>query len=413
MNILFLNTTYLCGGAEKVTNQIFDGMRVRGHQVYEIVSYHKRPERLKEGISVLYNGKKGLILNRLLTGNHSNASICIFYSRRQILKFIRDKKIDIVHLHNAHGNFLGIDDIRAIGELCPIVWTLHDFWAITGHCTYPTDCPDLWKEGCISCPQLGNYPPLRKNISAKLYTAKKDAFQNAGIHYVVPSMWMEQQVRQSILSEQDIRCIPNSLDIRQWTAHSKPSLREKYQFPADKKILAFVAADPQKKLKGMNLLLSALSRLSNPENYLLLIAGRKGELEDIEKRGFLVRHFGYITDQKKMNEFYSLADLLINPSTYETFGLVNIEAMASGTPVIAFSICAMKEIITPKTGWCLPDIDSQLLAASITKAFQNPTQLLHMGENARARVLSVYSEGKMLDSYETLYKEVLQSTNRP
>lgn len=408
MNILFLNTTYLCGGAEKVTNQIFDGMRARGHNVYEIVSYHKRPEKLKEGMSVLYGGKGGLILNRLQTKNHSNESIRIPHSRRQILKFIKEKDIEVVHLHNAHGNFLGIDDIRAVSELCPIVWTLHDFWAVTGHCTYPTGCPDLWLEGCRSCPQLGNYPPLRKDHSAKLYKAKEHAFQNPRIHYAVPSLWMERQVRSSLLSGQDIRCIPNSLNIDQWTAYDKQKLREKYQLPGRKKILAFVAADPQKKLKGMDLLLSALSELPDPENYLLLIAGKEGGLDDIEKRGFASRHFGYITDQKTMNEFYALADLLVNPSTYETFGLVNIEAMASGTPVIAFSVCAMEEIIAPDTGWCLPDIDSRLLADQISAAFLNPSDLLQKSKNARAHVLSVYSEAKMLDAYEDLYHEAQQ-----
>lgn len=409
MNILFLNTTYLCGGAEKVTNQIFDGMRARGHQVYEIVSYHKRPEKLKEGMSVLYKGRSGLILNRLQTGNHSNASIRIAHSRRQILRFIKEKKIDIVHLHNAHGNFLGIDDIRAVSELCPIVWTLHDFWAITGHCTYPTGCPDLWETGCTVCPQLSNYPPLKKDVSADLYNAKKKAFRNPRIHYAVPSLWMEHQVRSSMLADQDIRCIPNSLDISFWNAYDKQKLRKKYDLPDNKKVLAFVAADPQKKLKGMDLLLSALSMLPDPENYLLLVAGREGGLESVEQKGFQIRHFGYITDPKKMNEFYSLADLLVNSSVYETFGLVNIEAMASGTPVLAFSVCAMEEIITPDTGWCLPKVDGRLLADSITEAFREPELLSAMGQNARARALSVYSEEQMLSSYEAVYQDAVRN----
>lgn len=405
MNILFLNTTYLCGGAEKVANQLFNGMKKRGHQVYEIVSYHKRPEKPEEGVSVLYEGRTGLALNRLLTGNHSNASLRIPYSRRQILRFIKEHKIDIVHLHNAHGNFLGIDDIRAISEHCPIVWTLHDFWAFTGHCTYPTGCSDLWKEGCFRCPQLQNYPPLRKDISGRLLEEKSLAFRTPRICYAVPSVWMERQVRQSVLADQNICCIPNSLNTALWTACDKQALREDYRLPAGKHILAFVAADPQKKLKGMDLLLSALARIPNPEQYLLLIAGREDGLETIEKRGFSIRRFGYITNQKKMNEFYGLADLLVNPSIYETFGLVNIEAMASGTPVLAFSVCAMEEIITPKSGWCLPDIDGRLLADQLSLIFQNPRLLAQKGRSARDRALCVYSEEQMFDSYETLYKK--------
>lgn len=407
MNILFLNTTWLCGGAEKVTNQIFQGMKARGHQVYEIVSYYKRPEPLAEGVSVLYSGKPMLLLNRLMTGNHSNASLTIPYSRKYILRFIRRNHIDLVHLHNAHGNFLGIDDIRAISELCPIVWTLHDFWALTGHCTYPTGCPDLWKEGCSRCPQLQNYPPLRKDRSKQLLNAKKEAFETSRIHYVVPSDWMKQQVENSHLSGQSCACIPNSLDPSLWIPYPRQELLSRYHLPDDKHILAFVAADPQKKLKGMDLLMEALDRIPNPSDYLLLIAGRENDLSQMENLGFSVRHFGYITDQTRMNEFYSLADLLVNPSVYETFGLVNIEAMACETPVIAFSVCAMEEIITPDTGWCLPEISGAALSQAIQEAFSSPEELCSRALAARQRVLERFSEKGMLDAYEALYQKAV------
>lgn len=403
MNLLFLNTTYLCGGAEKVTNQIFEGMKKRGHQVYEIVSYHKRPEALPDGVTALYQGMPMLLFNRVLTGNHGNASLSIPYSLHRILDFIRKYRIDIVHLHNAHGNFLGIEDIRRISEVCPVVWTLHDFWALTGHCTYPTGCPDLWTGGCPSCPALQNYPPIRKDISSVLFQAKEKAFHTSGICYTVPSLWMKEQFDRSHLKGQECVSIPNSLNTDVWIPHSKRELREAYGLPHDKHILAFVAADPRKKLKGMDILLDALHELPNPESFLLLIAGREGSLEKLQEHGFSVRHFGYITEQARMNEFYSLADILINPSAYETFGLVNIEAMASGTPVIAFSVCAMEEIITPDTGWCLPDISSRLLAETIEDACADPSALSRKGQAARHRAVFVYSEETMLDAFEQLY----------
>ena len=199
---------------------------------------------------------------------------------------------------------------------------------------------------------------------------------------------MEQQFRQSVIGRQKCICIHNSLDTDLWKPMDKSSLREKYGLPADKHILAFVAADPQKKSKGMDLLLGALEKLPSPEDYLLL------------------RHFGYISDQEKMNEFYAMADLLVNPSLYETFGLVNIEAMSCGTPVIAFSICAMEEIIAD-TGWCVHSIDSQSLAKAIEKAFSSADVLREKSLASRQRAVLHFSEKQMLDAFETAYKNAM------
>ncbi len=406
MNILFLNTTYICGGAESVTSQTLQGMSARGHHVYEIVSYHKRPEPLPGNVSAIYDTKARLVLNRLITHNHGNDSLSIPYSLRKISAFIKDKHINVIHLHNAHGNFLGIRDIRKLSMLCPVVWTVHDFWPLTGHCASPTGCPDLWKEGCSSCPHLDNYPPLRQDKAAALLKEKEECFNRSSILYTVPSRWMEQQFRQSVIGRQKCICIHNSLDTDLWKPIDKSSLREKYGLSADKHILAFVAADPQKKSKGMDLLLGALEKLPSPEDYLLLIAGREGGLEKIRQCGFAVRHFGYISDQEKMNEFYAMADLLVNPSLYETFGLVNIEAMSCGTPVVAFSICAMEEIIAD-TGWCVRSIDSQSLAQAIEKAFSSADVLREKSLASRERAVLHFSEKRMLDAFETAYKNAM------
>ena len=81
MNILYLNTTYQCGGAEKVTAQLFHGMKHRGHQVYQIVSYDMRNAKLPQDVHVIYHNQAMRIFNRLITGNHSNQNQKIWYSR--------------------------------------------------------------------------------------------------------------------------------------------------------------------------------------------------------------------------------------------------------------------------------------------------------------------------------------------
>lgn len=408
MNILYLNTTYQCGGAEKVTSQLFQGMQERGHQVYQIVSYDTRNSSLPRNVHVLYSSLMMRIFNRLITKNHGNSSMHIWYSRLYILHFIKKHQIDLVHLHNPHDNFLGVQDIADIAARCPTIWTLHDFWAMTGHCTYPHGCDDLWKKGCPQCPCLDNYPAIRKDIAGELFRGKNAAFHKKEIIFTVPSRWMQQQFQDSHLSGQPCACIYNSLNTKLWKALNKETLREKYHIGSGKKIIAFIAADPGKKLKGMSYLLKALSDVPDPENYLLMIAGKENpEINALEER-FEIRNFGYMTSQKDLNEFYSLADVLINPSVYETFGLTNIEAMACGTPVVAFPVCTMPEIIDPSCGWLASGVSSEALSEAVCSAFADLSVLGQKGRNCRQRAEQFFSEDVMLDQFEQLYQNTLQ-----
>ncbi len=405
MRILYLNTTYSGGGAERVARQIYDGMKVRGHEVYEIVCYNQRGEIADPHVQVLYSSVPGKILQRLQTRNRDNESLTIPYALRLIRRFIREKRIDVVHLHNPHDSFLGIRDISAIRELCPVVWTLHDFWALTGHCAFPFGCDGRWESGCRKCERLENYPRLRRDVCGDLYQQKEKALSGIGIQYVVPSEWMESQVRKSYLREESCQVICNSLDTQIWRSLDKGKLREKYGIRTDKLILAFVAADMKIPWKGMKLLASVLEKLDE-RNYLLLVAGScTEELKALTQR-FELHDFGYIHDQEKMNEFYSLADLMVNPSAYETFGLVNIEAMACGTPVLAFDVCAMSEVIDESVGWCVPEVSAEALGGRIEYLECHREELLAKAAACHDYVKEKYDEQAMLDQYERLYEEI-------
>lgn len=405
MNILYLNTTWQCGGAEKVAAQLLLGMRNRGHQTWQIVSYDTKHSRLPEGVHVIYRSRFMRIFNRLITGNHGNKSLHIWYSRRYIRSFIKRHRIDVVHLHNAHDNFLGIRDLADLAALCPVVWTLHDFWAMTGHCTYPQGCDDRWQEGCRACECLDNYPALRKDVAGQLFQEKQKAFREQKILFTVPSEWMQRQFEASHLQGLPCVRIYNSLDTKRWQPLDRQKVRVRHQIDFQGNIIGFIAADPGKKLKGMDYLLKALDRIPDPEHYLLLVAGQENEeLKKLNAR-FKVRHFGYLHTQKELNEFYALADLLVNPSVYETFGLTNIEAMACGTPVAAFPVCTMPEIVQESCGWLAKEVSAEALAEVIREAFADPETLRGKGRTCRKWVEETFSEEEMLGRFEEVYEK--------
>lgn len=404
MKILYLNTTYAGGGAEKVTRQIYDGMKARGHDVYEIVCYNRKGSIEDPNVHVLYSSVPGKIWHRVQTYNRGNHNLTIPYALWYIKCFIKKNKIDVIHLNNPHDNFLGIRDIEQISRMRPMVWTLHDFWAMTGHCAVPAQC-DEWKEGCSVCRYLGNYPRLRKDICGRLFRYKRKSFQGNRICFTAPSVWLEQQIRQSFLEKEQVCVIGNSLDTEKWKELDKEKIRRKYGINTLKTVLAFVAADGGNPLKGGKILQKALEELDSSQ-YFLLTAGKPSAELEKSISGYERKNMGYISKESEMNEFYAMADLVINPSLYETFGLVNLEAMASGTPVIAFAVCAVPEIVTDKVGWCVEHAEASALAEKIREISGSKAQIIEKTSACHEYVVRNFGQKSMLDQYETLYRKL-------
>lgn len=98
-----------------------------------------------------------------------------------------------------------------------------------------------------------------------------------------------------------------------------------------------------------------------------------------------------------------MADLLVNPSVYETFGLTNIEAMACGTPVAAFPVCTMPELIDDSCGYLAASVSAEALGETILRAFDDPAALREKGRCSREKAERLFSEKAMLDQFERLY----------
>ena len=407
MRILYLNTTYAGGGAEKVVRQIYQGMQQRGHEVYEIVCYNRRGNIDDPHVHVLYPNNLMKVFMRVQTYNRGNHNKTIPYAISYIRKFVKEHQIELIHLHNPHDNFLGIHDIAALTQLCPVVWTLHDLWALTGHCAFPYGCIEGWGRECTGCQHLELYPRLRKDRSKELWKEKKAAFTGKDFHFTVPSQWMKAQVEHSYLKGEFCQVIDNSIDVSLWKPLEKAEVRKKYDLDLAKYVLAFVAADLQVPQKGMKILVETLQKLEHKEKYVLLVAGKGSEKAEELFVGFAVKSFGYISDQRQMNEFLSMADLMVNPSVYETFGLVNIEAMASGTPVLAFDIGVMSEVVG-EHGWCVPEVSADLLKNKIEEILDNKEELEYKTRLCHDYVEMKYDEKMMLDTFEHLYYKVVK-----
>lgn len=405
MNILLINTHFHGGGAEKVTRQIYYGLKSKEVSVHLLVGRESTTDGTYE---IIYDNPLGAKLLKATTRFIRNVRPHVPIAVKKILAAIEKYDIDLIHFNNIHGNYIGIEDIKEISRHCPVVWTLHDMWALTGHCAHAFDCK-LWINGdCKPCSNLSMFPELHHDNASWLYALKKDSFVGQNIHFVTPSVWLKEKCANSFLKNEDIRVINNGVNTDIYHSADKQALREKYQVPKDKIALLFGAAYLNSPFKGMRYLIDALNALEHKENYTLLVIGSNMD-RSLFAPEFNIISFGYISDENKLAEIYAMSDAFIMSSMAENFPCSSIESFACGTPVIAFATGGLTEQIDENTGILVKPGDTNGLTKAITDfALLSEEKKNAMGQACRKKAETLYSEDYMIEQYFNLYKTILE-----
>jgi len=350
---------------------------------------------------------KNLKLHKLLHKYQKTAGLLDFYnlSSFSIPDLEVFKNADVLHLHNLHGSYFSPFLLPKITSLKPTVWTLHDEQAFTGHCAYAFDCKK-WQTGCGNCDDLAFYPKIKKDTTDFLINTKKKIYDMSSFTVVCPSNWLADRVKESILSEKDIRVIYNGIDEKVFVNTPKSQAREMLNLPQYKKILMFSASgsikNPQ---KGGKYVFELYEKLKHRKDLLFLNIGG-GKSNKIAKNWIDI---DYVNDEKAMALYYSASDVFIYPSMAETFGLVVAESMACATPVVAFDNSALSEIILHKeTGYLAVNKNIDDFINGVDFFLKSEEQRIRAGEKARKRVVESFTLDLMIKNYIELYKEILR-----
>ncbi len=228
---------------------------------------------------------------------------------------------DVIHLHNIHGYYLHyptlFEWLRSYGA--PVFWTLHDGWALTGHCAFPEGagglCPRL-AHGCGKCPQLSQYPAALIDRSAANYRRKAEVFTSVPSLTLLPvSHWLDGLVARSPLAPLRREVVHIDIDIELY----KPT-----GTVADKPRVLGVAANWEDR-KGLDFF--SKLRATLPDDVEIRIAGRPPR-----RRPEGLNFLGVLSREELIAE-YSQASVFVNPTLAENLCLVNREALACGCPV--------------------------------------------------------------------------------
>ena len=328
MKIVHINATCGVGSTGKICLDISRLLIARGDESY--ILYSSSTNGYEHGIGCSSNNyiKTQAFKSRLL-GNYG------FNSKRATRKMISELdriKPDIVHLHNIHGHDCNLEMLFTYFKEKGIrlVWTCHDCWPFTAYCTHfaMAKC-DKWKSGCKDCVQKKSYSWFLDR-SSRLYKQKKKLFTGLDMTLVAPSQWVADLTKQSFLGEYPVEVINNGIDLNVFYP-VEGNFKQKYGI-GDKKLILGVSFDWTEK-KGVDVFIELAKKL--PDDYKIVLVGTNDSVDRILPDNIISIH--RTQDQKELAEIYTAADLFVNPTREEVLGLVNIEALACGTPGVTFN----------------------------------------------------------------------------
>ncbi len=323
-------------------------------------------------------------------------------------KRIERSKPEIVNLHSFGGGFLSLGSVARVGV--PIVWTMHDKWCLSGGCHFSGTCR-AYSECCGRCPILGSR--FSWDLSRWVWKRKKHLYSRKLICFVTPSQWLAQEARQSsLLGGARVEVIPNGIDLDRFCPVEKRAAREVLGLDPDSPVVLFgaesAAVDDRKGHQFLSPTLASLGALNLPRPVKLLVFG-SSRFEGNVEQPYEVKFLGRLEDDLALKIAYSAADVFLCPSTEDNLPNTVVEAMACGTPTVAFSVGGLPELIDQgRTGYLAEPFDVQDLAKGILDVLLNP----EFAREARAKAVREFDASLQASRYDALFQELIASSSR-
>ena len=364
MKVLFINSVCGIGSTGRICTDLAQQLEAEGNEVK--IAYGRKgtvPERFQKyaiRIGTDFDCKMHAIQTRLFDTHGFGSK----RATKEFLKWAEEYKPDLLWLHNLHGYYINVemlfDWIKQHPEM-QVKWTLHDCWAFTGHCSHFTmvKC-EQWKSHCSFCSQLRRYPACFAMSSvSKNFERKRRAFTGVkNMTLITPSKWLADLTRQSFLKEYPVEVHYNTID----TSIFKPipsDFRERYRL--QDKIIVLGVANVWEDRKGL-FDFYKLAQMLDDRYAIVLVGLSEKQIKDLPKN---IKGIQRTNSPQELAAIYTAADVLVNPSVEETFGMTPVEAQACGTPSIVYKDTACEEVALQNGNTVVPQ-DVNALYEAIT-----------------------------------------------
>jgi len=413
MHISFFSTYDNVGGAAIAARRLFDGLRDKG------IDADLYSQRIKTKVASLASpipvfDNRWLIarmyLDRLplyLYRNRRNEIFCPAWLPFGIRKELIEERNQIVHLHWITYGFINIKTIQRF--MAPIVWTMHDMWPFTGGCHYDAGC-ERFNSICGNCPTLGS--TVEHDLSNKVFLQKNKYWKDLNLTLVSPSRWLADCAsRSTLLGRYRVEVIPNGIDVKKYHPIGKIAARRKLGLPVDKRLVLYGAlmatGDIRKGFKFLDSAIKMMEGSALSEQIEMVIYGSENEPRSFSKN--IKKHYmGKISDEEKLIFLYSAADVFVAPSLQDNLPNTIMEALACGTPCVAFNIGGIPDMIEhKKTGYLVQPYCPEDLMNGIKWVLSDDMRMKRLAESARKKVLKEFDIKLVAKKYVDLYREII------
>lgn len=344
--LLQINSVVNSGSTGRIAEEIAQTAITSDWESFIAYGRNERPSvsnliRIGNNLDIKMHGLQTRLLDRHGLGSKRSTS--------EFIQQIDNIKPDIIHLHNIHGYYINIEVLFHYLKKVnvPVVWTFHDCWPITGHCSHFmfVNC-NKWKTECYECPQKTKYPASYFiDRSKKNYILKKELFNSLSNLTLVPvSQWLSGILKESFLQKHPIKVINNGIN----TDVFKPSISTNFRFKHsfEKKFILLGVASIWDERKGFKDFIE-LSKQLDSDFQIVLVGLAKKQIEQLPENILGIERTESV---EALAEIYASSDVFINPTYEDNFPTTNLESLACGTPVITYKTGGSPEAIDDSTG---------------------------------------------------------------
>lgn len=407
MKILQINSVINIGSTGRITRDLYDYFEERGHDC--VIAFGRgeaTPGYKTIRIGSRLDQMSHLVYSRL-TDRHGFASRS---ATRRFIEQIEEYDPDLIQLHNIHGYYLNVEvlfDYLAEKDI-PVVWLLHDQWAVSGHGayfdlngdgTFPTKLSS--REELKHYPKTVGFSQFEKNLEDKerLFTS----IENMTI--LTPSNWLTDMMKKTFLNKHEIRTIYNGLDMDVFHIDASHTEELRRGWKAEDKTVVLGLASVWEERKGLEDFIT-LSKLLPRNLCQIVLVGVDAETKKQLPNNILSINRTHSVED--LRDIYNASDVFVNPTYFDNFPTVNIEALACGTPVITYDTGGSPEAVDEKTGSVVEQGDIKALIHEINRWSEKTEEVSKVCSD---HVRNNFTKELTYKQYEDLYTDLLKGGN--